>query len=33
MTVWVTEYGFPNQDLKATQEFYNMSKNAMDGWE
>ncbi|KAF9695021.1 hypothetical protein EKO04_006727 [Ascochyta lentis] len=32
MTVWVTEYGLPNQDLKTTQEFYNMSKNAMDGW-
>jgi hypothetical protein len=33
MTVWVTEFGFPNQDLKATQEFYNMSKNSFDGWE
>lgn len=32
MTVWVTEYGLPNQDLKTTQEFYNMSQNAMDGW-
>jgi hypothetical protein len=33
MTVWVTEYNLPNQDLKATQEFYNMSKNSMDGWD
>lgn len=33
MTVWVTEYGYPNQDLKTTQDFYNMTKNAMDGWE
>jgi hypothetical protein len=32
MTVWVTEYGFPNQDLKATQQFYNMSAGAFDGW-
>lgn len=30
MTVWVTEYGFPNQDLKATQQFYNMSANTFD---
>ncbi|KAF2994282.1 hypothetical protein E8E13_003249 [Curvularia kusanoi] len=33
MTVWVTEYGFPNQNLKATQEFYNMSKNMLDSWD
>ncbi|KNG44330.1 glycoside hydrolase family 128 protein [Stemphylium lycopersici] len=32
MTVWVTEYGFPNQDLEATQSFYNMSASSFDSW-
>ncbi|KZM25351.1 uncharacterized protein EKO05_0000627 [Ascochyta rabiei] len=32
MTVWVTEYALPNQDLKTTQDFYNTSKNSMDSW-
>lgn len=32
LTVWVTEYGYPNQDLKTTQEFINMTHSAMDGW-
>lgn len=32
LTVWVTEYGFPMQDLKATEEFYNISVGAFDSW-
>lgn len=32
LTVWVTEYGFPNQKLEPTQEFYNMSANMFDSW-
>ncbi|KAL6707854.1 hypothetical protein ACN47E_003754 [Coniothyrium glycines] len=32
LTVWVTEYGYPNQDLKTTQEFYNMSAASFDTW-
>ena len=32
LTVWVTEYGYPNQDLKTTQEFYNMSATSFDSW-
>jgi hypothetical protein len=32
MTVWVTEYGFPNQKLQATQEFYNQSATMFDSW-
>jgi hypothetical protein len=31
-TIWVTEYGYPNQNLKTTQEFYNMSARSFDGW-
>ena len=30
MTMWVTEIGFPNQDLEATQEFFNQSISYMD---
>jgi hypothetical protein len=30
--VWVTEYGFPNQKLEASQTFWNMSAQAMDRW-
>lgn len=32
LTVWVTEYGYPNQDLKTTQAFYNMSAQSFDRW-
>jgi hypothetical protein len=32
MTVWVTEYGFPEQKLQATQAFYNQSAQAFDRW-
>jgi hypothetical protein len=32
MTVWVTEYGYPNQDLEETQSFYNMSATSFDSW-
>lgn len=32
LTVWITEYGYPNQNLKTTQEFYNMSANSFDSW-
>ncbi|KAF2115439.1 glycosyl hydrolase catalytic core-domain-containing protein [Lophiotrema nucula] len=33
MTVWVTEWGFPNQKLEATQEYYNMSSEWFDRME
>lgn len=29
-SIWVTEYNFDNQDLEATQSFYNMSSQYMD---
>jgi len=32
MTVWVTEYGYPNQPLEETQSFYNMSAQSFDSW-
>ncbi|KAF1941736.1 hypothetical protein EJ02DRAFT_190966 [Clathrospora elynae] len=32
MTVWVTEYGYPHQELGDTQSFYNMSARSFDGW-
>jgi hypothetical protein len=32
MTVWVTEYGYPNQELEETQSFYNMSATSFDSW-
>jgi hypothetical protein len=32
LTVWVTEYGFPNQKLQATQDFYNQSATMFDSW-
>ncbi|KAL5118487.1 hypothetical protein ACEQ8H_003663 [Pleosporales sp. CAS-2024a] len=32
LTVWVTEYGYPNQKLDTTQSFYNMSAQAFDRW-
>lgn len=31
-TIWVTEYGYPNQGLQATQEFANMSSQVFDRW-
>lgn len=33
MTVWVTEFGFPDEDLEVSKEFWNMSASAFDGWE
>jgi hypothetical protein len=30
--VWVTEYGYPQQKLAASQAFYNQSAAAMDRW-
>jgi hypothetical protein len=32
LTVWVTEYGYPNQGLEETQSFYNMSAQSFDSW-
>lgn len=32
MEVWVTEWGFDNQDLEKTQEFYNQSVRMFDDW-
>ncbi|KAG9190222.1 hypothetical protein G6011_08310 [Alternaria panax] len=32
MTVWVTEYGYPNQPLEETQTFYNQSAGSFDSW-
>jgi hypothetical protein len=32
LTVWVTEFGFPNQGLKETQGFFNMSSQSFDRW-
>jgi hypothetical protein len=32
LTVWVTEYGYPNQPLEATQTFYNQSAQSFDSW-
>ena len=32
MTVWVTEWGFPNEELEATQKFYNESVAMFDRW-
>ncbi|KAF1833177.1 hypothetical protein BDW02DRAFT_580592 [Decorospora gaudefroyi] len=32
MKVWVTEYGFPDQDLETTQSFYNQSAQSFDSW-
>lgn len=31
-TIWVTEYGYPGQDLDTTQKFYNLSAGSFDGW-
>ncbi|KAF2478030.1 uncharacterized protein BDR25DRAFT_275706 [Lindgomyces ingoldianus] len=33
MTIWVTEWGFPNQELRVTQEFYNISTQWFDRME
>ncbi|KAF2729012.1 hypothetical protein EJ04DRAFT_448146 [Polyplosphaeria fusca] len=33
MTIWVTEWGFPNQDLDDTQDFYNQSVGMLDRWD
>jgi len=33
LTIWVTEYGYPNQPLEATQQFYNMSARSFDTWQ
>jgi hypothetical protein len=30
MTMWVTEFGFPSQDLEATQTFFNQSISYLD---
>ena len=30
MTMWVTEFGFPEQDLEATQMFFNQSISYLD---
>jgi hypothetical protein len=30
MTMWVTEFGFPNQDLEATETFFNQSISYLD---
>jgi hypothetical protein len=32
LPVWVTEYGYPNQNLHTTQQFYNMSAQSFDRW-
>jgi hypothetical protein len=32
LTVWVTEFGYPNQNLHTTQEFWNMSSQSFDRW-
>lgn len=32
LEVWVTEYGWPHQDLETTQTFFNQSMEAMDRW-
>ncbi|KAH3920111.1 hypothetical protein HBI56_035030 [Parastagonospora nodorum] len=32
LTVWVTEYGYPNKGLEETQMFFNMSAQAFDRW-
>ncbi|KAH7354571.1 glycosyl hydrolase catalytic core-domain-containing protein [Pyrenochaeta sp. MPI-SDFR-AT-0127] len=32
LPVWVTEYGYPNQALDTTQEFYNQSSRSFDNW-
>jgi hypothetical protein len=33
MTIWVTEWGFPNQELADTQAFFNQSVAMFDRWE
>lgn len=32
MTIWVTEWGYPNMDLQTTQDFYNNSVAMFDRW-
>ncbi|KAF2687916.1 glycoside hydrolase family 128 protein [Lentithecium fluviatile CBS 122367] len=32
LTVWITEWGYPNVELGATQEFYNQSVTMLDQW-
>jgi hypothetical protein len=31
-TIWVTEFGYANQDLKTSQDFYSMSSESFDRW-
>lgn len=33
LTIWVTEWGFPNQNLEDTQSFFNQSIAMLDRWE
>lgn len=33
LTVWVTEWGYPNENLEDTQSFFNQSVAMMDRWE